>query len=232
MTNDLKLGIYRHYKNKDYKVLFIAKNSESKQKMVVYQSLCDEQIWVRPIDMFFSQVEVDGKKKPRFKFIREEEKNQENVKFYPEHIDNKLNSCEDKYKRALADYQNLLKQVAKDKMDFARFANEQLLYEILPVYDNLKTSIQYIDEESKKNGWVVGIEYIIKQFSDVLKNLGIEEIKTKKEKFDHHLMEAIDNKETDNKKEDGLVAKEVKSGYKLNGKVIVPAKVVVFRSKN
>ncbi|MBU0880556.1 nucleotide exchange factor GrpE [Patescibacteria group bacterium] len=211
----IKQGIYKHYKGGKYRVLYSGHNSENKEEVVVYQSIADDKIWVRLKKMFLSQVEKDEKKINRFEYVS----NLENDSF------------EEKYKRALADYQNLLKQSAKEKMEFARFANERLLYEILPVYDNLKTSIQYIDEESKKNGWVVGIEYIIKQFSDVLKSLGIEEIITNKEKFNHDLMDAIDSEETDNKKEDGLVAKEVKSGYKLNGKIIVPAKVVVYKLK-
>jgi molecular chaperone GrpE len=138
---------------------------------------------------------------------------------------------EDKYKRVLADYQNLLKQTAKDKMEFAKFANEQLLYEILPVYDNLKASIQHADETAGANGWLVGIKYIIKQFKDVLEKIGVEEIKVKDKKFDHNTMEAVGSEETEDEKLDGAVAKQVKAGYRLNGKVIEAAKVVVYKVK-
>lgn len=215
MTEKIKLGIYRHYKNKDYKVFFIAKNSETGQEEVIYED-SHKQIWARPKEMFFSKVEVDGKKVNRFEYVSDSEKD----------------DFEAKYKRALADYQNLLKQTAKEKMEFARFANEQMLYEILPVYDNLKTSIQFTNKVAEENGWLDGIKYIIKQFSDVLKNSGIEEITAVEKKFDHYLMEAIDNEETKDKKKDGFVAREVKSGYKLNGKVIIPAKVAVYKMKN
>lgn len=60
-------GIYRHYKNKDYKVLAVATHSETLEKMVVYQALYGEKgIWVRPLAMFVEMVEIDGKEIPRF----------------------------------------------------------------------------------------------------------------------------------------------------------------------
>lgn len=86
---------------------------------------------------------------------------------------------EHKYKRALADYQNLIKQTAKEKVEFVKYANESLLYEILPVYDNLKISLNHADEIADKNGWVEGIKHVIKQFKSVLDNLGVEEIKNR-----------------------------------------------------
>lgn len=139
--------------------------------------------------------------------------------------------CENLYKRALADYQNLLKQTAKEKIEFVVYANEQMLKEILPVYDNLKASIQHADETAEANGWLAGIKYIIKQFKDVLEKIGVEEIKVVDKKFDYNIMEAIKSEETEEKKLDGLVAKQVKAGYMLYGKVIEPAKVVVYKIK-
>ena len=60
-------GIYRHYKNKEYKVLALATHTETLEKMVVYQALYgDEAVWVRPLAMFMDLVEIGGKKIPRF----------------------------------------------------------------------------------------------------------------------------------------------------------------------
>lgn len=132
----------------------------------------------------------------------------------------KIEELENKYKRALADYQNLVKQSAKEKQEFVKYANEQLLLEMIPVYDNLKTSLLHIDKESDKNGWAQGVKYVIKQFKDVLENSGVEEIKTVGEKFDPETMEALEGKGE-------KVKKELKAGYKLNGKVIIAARVIV-----
>ena len=139
---------------------------------------------------------------------------------------------EDKYKRALADYQNLLKQTARDKEDYYKFASSQILYELLPVYDNLKMSFAHIDETADQNGWYKGIEYIIRQFGDALRRLGVEEIKTEGEAFDYHSMEAVEKVTTEEEKKNGLVERSVKSGYTLNGKVIVPARVRVYEYKS
>lgn len=124
------------------------------------------------------------------------------------------------YLRALADYQNLLKRSADEKQEFAKYANEQLLMDILPVYDNLKVSLVHIDAEAQGNGWAEGIKYVVKQFKDFLNGVGVEEIETVDQKFDHNTMEALEG-------EGEKVVKELKAGYKLKGKVIVPAKVVV-----
>jgi len=214
MSEEIKTGVYRHYKNKDYKVLYTAVDTETKEEVVVYQAIYGEgKIWVRPKRMFLEEVEVDGKKKPRFEFIAEND-----------------NDWQKKYLRALADYQNLLKQTAKEKMEFTVFANEQMLKEILPVYDHLKLAIEHHNGESTDD-WLKGVEHVVKQFKDALVKVGVEEIKVKEEKFDHNLMEAIGSEETEDKSLDGKVAKQVKAGYRLNGKVIEAAKVIVYKVK-
>ena len=142
------------------------------------------------------------------------------IGFYFEHLEKKNNGFENKYKRALADYQNLLKRTAQEKVEFVKYANEDLIQAIIPVYDNLKMSLAHVDEAVEKNGWLEGIKHVIRQFKDVLESMGVEEIKTIGEKFDHNTMEAIEGK-------GDKVVKELRPGYKLNGKVIVAAKVIV-----
>lgn len=64
------MEIYEHYKGMKYQVIGIAKHSETLEEMVVYQALYgDYGIWVRPKDMFFEKVEVNGKMVDRFKKI-------------------------------------------------------------------------------------------------------------------------------------------------------------------
>lgn len=67
---NLKVGRYRHYKGGEYEVVSIAKHSESLELMVVYRCLYDgASWWVRPLDMFTEQVEIDGIMHPRFAYI-------------------------------------------------------------------------------------------------------------------------------------------------------------------
>ncbi len=125
------------------------------------------------------------------------------------------------YKRALADYQNLLKNSANEKIEFFKYSLEKFLLEILPIFDNLKMAIDTLDEKEQDNPWVEGIKYVIKQFKSTFSENGILEIKTKGEKFDYNKMEAV-------KGDSDIVKKELRPGYTLNGKVIIAAKVVLF----
>lgn len=63
-------GIYRHYKGNLYRVLGLARHSETMEEHVVYQALYAERgIWIRPAAMFAETVEVGGETVPRFAFI-------------------------------------------------------------------------------------------------------------------------------------------------------------------
>lgn len=136
---------------------------------------------------------------------------------------------EEKYRRVLADYQNLLRKTEEEKKDFYKYSNEGLLLEIIPVYDHLKLSIKNLTPEQQDNPWVEGVKYVIKQFKEVLENNGVEEIEAEGKEFDPHTMEAVEESSNEEVKEDkeGICKKQVKAGYKLKDKLITPAKVVV-----
>ena len=79
--NNLRLipgAIFRHYKNKDYLIVGVAKHTETLEDLVVYRSLYksepnsgfnDYQMWTRPKDMFTETVVIDGVERPRFEFV-------------------------------------------------------------------------------------------------------------------------------------------------------------------
>lgn len=67
LPTDPKPGLYRHYKGKDYRVIGVARHTETHEPLVVYQTLYDERgLWVRPAAMFSETVEAGGKRVPRF----------------------------------------------------------------------------------------------------------------------------------------------------------------------
>lgn len=71
---NLKLGIYEHYKNPKhrYRVLGVARHSETLEDLVVYEALYENEmskLWVRPLEMFLGDVEIDGKAIPRFRYL-------------------------------------------------------------------------------------------------------------------------------------------------------------------
>jgi hypothetical protein len=60
-------GLYRHYKGNDYRVISLARHSETLEPVVVYQALYGERgLWIRPAAMFVETVEIGGKLVPRF----------------------------------------------------------------------------------------------------------------------------------------------------------------------
>lgn len=69
---ELRPGRYRHFKGKEYQLLYMARHSETLEPMVVYQALYGERgIWVRPAHMWSEIVERDGYQGPRFTYIGE-----------------------------------------------------------------------------------------------------------------------------------------------------------------
>ena len=208
----IKKGIYQHYKGKKYRVLGLGHLHSNQEELVVYEALGDGKLWLRPYSEFVEKIPLKDGKKHRFQFLSKEEDG------FSKSEDDK--AWEDKYKRALADYHNLLKQSAQEKQDFIKYSLSDILTDILPIYDHLKLSLSGLKEEEADNAWVVGVKHVLKEFKDVLKARGVEEIKTKQEKFDHNTMEALAGS-------GDHVKQEIMPGYKLNGRVIRPAKVIV-----
>lgn len=69
---EIKIGKYKHFKGNEYRVLGIAKHSETLEPMVVYQALYGEKgLWVRPASMWNEIVDKDGYQGPRFQYIDE-----------------------------------------------------------------------------------------------------------------------------------------------------------------
>lgn len=71
----MKNKIYQHYKGNFYEVLEIGLHSETLEEMVIYRSLKDGKIWIRPISMWDEEVIVNGKKMKRFTYIKDKEAN-------------------------------------------------------------------------------------------------------------------------------------------------------------
>ncbi len=157
----------------------------------------------------------------------DQEKQTETSTSAKEDLNETIKDLEYKWKRALADYHNLQKETAKEKAEFVKFANGALLMEILPVYENLKTSLEHADENNH-DAWLKGIKHVVKQFESILKDNGVTIINPVDEAFNPAEHEAVEKVETDDKKLINKVARVMKIGYKLHDKVIQPAKVVVY----
>ena len=68
--SSVKLGRYRHYKGKEYTVIGVARHSETEEELVIYRKEYDDcGLWVRPKEMFPEDVDVDGRRVPRFQYL-------------------------------------------------------------------------------------------------------------------------------------------------------------------
>ncbi|MFA4890461.1 MAG: DUF1653 domain-containing protein [Candidatus Paceibacterota bacterium] len=68
--NKIKIGKYEHYKGKQYEVVGVARHSETLEYLVVYKALYgNNNLWVRPLEMFLEEVKIDDKLIPRFRYI-------------------------------------------------------------------------------------------------------------------------------------------------------------------
>lgn len=131
------------------------------------------------------------------------------------------------WKRALADYQNLEKRVKSEKEEFIKFANSALILKLLNILDFLEKVRLHIKD--------LGLEMAITEFKKVLKEEGVEEIEIKNGIFDPSLMECIDTVKIEEKKgtswdeKEGRVAEIINKGYKLNGRLLRPVRVKVYK---
>lgn len=138
----------------------------------------------------------------------------------------------DGWQRARADLQNLKKEQAGEREKMIKFAQEDLLYELLSVTDSF--TMAFADKEAWEKvdtNWRTGVEYIYAQLKGVLERKGITEIAPLDQKFDpgeHTSIEAIS---TDDAGKDETIVEVVQNGYRLNGKVIRPARVKVAQYK-
>ena len=157
----------------------------------------------------------DLKTKKDDKQEREEESKQ------IQELKQKIEEFENRYKRALADYQNLEKRVGEERKEWILRANKDLLLHLLPVLDTLILAEKHIKLGDE------GLNLGIKQFQDLLKNENVERIETLGKNFDPHLMECIESIEG----EEGKVLEEIRVGYKLHDTVLRAALVKVGKKK-
>ena len=129
------------------------------------------------------------------------------------------------WKRAQADYQNLKKRLETQQSDYTKFANEELILQILPTLDNFKSAYDALPKELEKDPWVQGIKYIKTQLEDILKKNNVQEIKALNQEFNPEFHEAI--KKQKSKKKKLWVSRVILAGYTLNNKIIRPSKVEV-----
>jgi len=130
-------------------------------------------------------------------------------------LKHQLNEAEKNKLRTLADYQNLVKRVEREKQDWIKFSNEGLIFRLLEIMDNLERATVFVNDQ--------GLQMVQTQFKQLLIEYGAKEIEILGKDFDPSIMECIDKCVGEKNKVIEVKAK----GYMLHEKVLRPAKVVV-----
>ena len=140
-----------------------------------------------------------------------------------EKLQKELDEQKDKYLRLLAEYDNFRKRSAKERLELMETAKGDAVSEILPVLDNFERAL---DTETQDEAYKSGVEMIFKQFGDALSKLGVEVIDPTGQEFDPNIANAVNQIEDENLGEN-VVAQTFQKGYKVGGRVIRYAMVVV-----
>ena len=146
-------------------------------------------------------------------------------------LEDKAGKSDEYYDRLLrlqADFDNYKKRLEKEKIEFIKFANEEIIAEILKILDDFERAVEAGKIKHDFDILYKGIEMIHKDLSDFLKEEGIKEIEAKGKPFNPHEHEAMMQEETDAHPED-YVIEELQKGYTLNGRIIRPSKVKVAK---
>ncbi|MGC9518718.1 MAG: nucleotide exchange factor GrpE [Desulfuromonadaceae bacterium] len=143
-----------------------------------------------------------------------------------------LAQMKDQFLRARADMENYRRRMQREKEEMAKFANEGILKEILPVVDNLDRAISHAREhEDKGSGLLDGVEMTQRQLHKVLEKYNVCPIDALDQPFDSACHEAMGQMERDDCPPNTVV-EEMQKGYMLNERLLRPSMVMVSKKSS
>jgi molecular chaperone GrpE len=134
----------------------------------------------------------------------------------------------DRVLRSQAEWDNSRKRIMKEKEDAVRYAGEAILERFLPVLDNFEMGMQAAKTATDARAIAQGLEMVLAQFQQALKEAGIESIDAVGHPFDPHRHEALGHTESADHPE-GHVVSQLRRGYKLKDRLLRAASVFVAK---
>lgn len=134
----------------------------------------------------------------------------------------------DQLQRLQAEFENYQKRIEKEKIEFIKYAKEDIILKLLNIEDNFERAIQSINKTENKEEIKKGIQLIQQELKQILKEEGVKEISTNEE-FNPEVHEAL-SKEPSKEKENTII-EVFQKGYILKDKIIRPAKVKLSGGK-
>ena len=135
----------------------------------------------------------------------------------------------DKFLRISAEFENYKKRSVKDRADVAKYANEQLIRDILPIMDSMERALEHVSNSDDLNAFIEGLKLIQEKLSMTLEKNGVEKIETANRDFDPNYHEAMLQVDTNEPDSDNKIAEVFETGYLLNGRLLRPAKVSILK---
>ncbi|MEA2624998.1 MAG: molecular chaperone GrpE [Candidatus Binatota bacterium] len=134
---------------------------------------------------------------------------------------------QERYLRELAESENFKKRLQREKVDSIRFANENILRDLIPIVDNLERAVEHADLGGDGKSLVEGVAMTLRLFRDVLERFGVKELNVEPgTTFDPRVHEASEIASRPDLPANAVVAQRSK-GYLLNDRLLRPAQVVV-----
>ena len=127
------------------------------------------------------------------------------------------------WQRSQADFINYKRRTEQERGDIVKLSNANLLFNLLPVLDDMERALDSISDKLAGFTWVDGIVIIYRKLKAILEANGVSEIKAAGAKFDPALHEAVVHVEG----EEGKVTEVLQKGYMINDRVLRPAMVKV-----
>jgi molecular chaperone GrpE len=138
----------------------------------------------------------------------------------------RLEEAEDRVLRTVADAENFRKRLQREKDEQARYANEAIIRDLLPVMDNLERALDHSQAETEQDGLIEGLNMTRKGFLDSLARFGCIPVEAVGRIFDPNFHEAVSQEKTADH-EANTVLRELQKGYMLKERLLRPAMVVV-----
>ena len=134
----------------------------------------------------------------------------------------------DRLLRAQAEWDNSRKRILREKEEAVRYAGEAFLERLLPVLDNFEMGMQAAKAATDPKAIAQGLEMVLAQFQQALRDAGVEVIDAVGQPFDPHRHEALGHHESDEHPE-GHVLTQMRKGYKLKDRLLRAASVFVAK---
>jgi molecular chaperone GrpE len=159
---------------------------------------------------------------------KEKEKEIEELKKRVEEKDKEISEHHHRLLRIAADFDNYKKRAAKEKEEWAKFANEDLIKSILPFIDNLERAVSHSENSQDIHSLLEGIKLTVQQLLQTLNKFGVSPIESLGKPFDPTMHNAMLVVETD-QHEPNRVVEEFQRGYLLNDRLLRAAAVSVSK---